>query len=92
MRLDGRRRPSWAEPRQGTGTTVETNDSVASSSDTMTSSDQSPASVNVTVPPDTAGRPYCAQCGLVVVAGDPRHTLPEAPTDDVQRRRAVDPG
>lgn len=44
------------------------------------------------VPADQAGHRYCRDCGLAVVDGDPRHTLPNAPAWDVQMRRAGEDG
>lgn len=43
------------------------------------------------IPPDTDGHTTC-RCGLLIVDGDARHTLPDAPAWDVQQRRAGEDG
>jgi hypothetical protein len=40
------------------------------------------------VPADQHGHAYCSRCGLAIVDGDPRHTLPELPADDAMSRAA----
>jgi hypothetical protein len=39
------------------------------------------------VPADQKGHGYCARCGVAIVAGDPRHTLPDAPPEQAEHRR-----
>jgi hypothetical protein len=39
------------------------------------------------VPADQHGNAYC-RCGVAIVDGDARHTLPDAPHDDAQRMAA----
>lgn len=44
--------------------------------------------VDPDVPADHKGHGACAVCGLMGEPGDAHHTLPEAPTEDVQRLAA----
>jgi hypothetical protein len=43
--------------------------------------------VDPDVPTDQKGHGYCSRCGVAIVAGDPRHTLPDVPGMDEHRRR-----
>lgn len=48
--------------------------------------------VDVTIPRDHAGRRYCSVCGLVILRGDPRHTLPDPPEVADHGQRAAGEG
>jgi len=49
-----------------------------------------PPAVDPTVPADQHGHHYCTRCGLAIVDGDPRHSMPAAGEPDAQQRAAGD--
>ena len=50
------------------------------------------AIVDPSVPRDHRGRGYCRECHVVIRAGDPRHTLPDAPVEADHGQRAAGEG